>query len=65
MIEFNAKVKDSWIRYLQEFREDVYPTFKHFDISFEVALMLWNDNTLKNSLDSFIESITDDGEGWK
>jgi hypothetical protein len=58
---FDEDAEREWRGYLSHFRDNVYPMFRDFGVSFDAALTCWFVNRLRNA-------IPDDDAGndpWK
>ncbi len=47
---FTDEQRTDWVEYLTHFKDNIYPMFKAFDVSFETALSVWFVNRLRNAI---------------
>ena len=47
---FEEATEQAWRSYLAHFREQVYPMFQEYGVSFDAALTCWFVNRLRNAI---------------
>ena len=47
-LQFNEDTEESWIGYLRQFKEDVYPVFEPYGFTLPEAFAIWSQNKLHN-----------------
>lgn len=53
---FDEETEASWLGYMRQFRDDVYPlVFKQFGFSLPEAFLAWQMNRVHNAVDKLID----------
>lgn len=51
-IGFTEEIERSWRIYLAAFKQDVFPMFEEYNMSFDAALNVWELNRMKNAINN-------------
>lgn len=58
-LTFTEQAEQSWIGYLKQFKDEVYPTFEPYGFTLPEAFNAWMHNKLSNAVDTLIDRLTE------
>lgn len=49
-MDWTEETEGEWRTYLRHFKDNIYPMFQQFNVSFDAALTVWFVNRLRNAI---------------